>query len=180
MAAERALPSPLAHYDPADLLDALATGIVVLDAQLCVIYANVAAQHLPNGTDLRLDYGPFIQATGTGATSLTATATPFVASAYIGQIVVAEETTNAPVWLTHGHGWPAGRLVYAPRRRARVNSYAAGSSHGTRAAEGRGSTPSARPAATAIAPLLRLAITAPPLAMPARTAICPASLTARW
>ena len=46
MAAERALPSPLAHYDPADLLDALATGIVVLDAQLCVIYANVAAQHL--------------------------------------------------------------------------------------------------------------------------------------
>jgi two-component system nitrogen regulation sensor histidine kinase GlnL len=46
MAAERALPSPLAHYDPADLLDALSTGIVVLDAQLCVIYANVAAQGL--------------------------------------------------------------------------------------------------------------------------------------
>lgn len=46
MAVERYLPSPLAHYDPADLLDALATGIVVLDAQLCVIYANVAAQAL--------------------------------------------------------------------------------------------------------------------------------------
>ena len=37
-------------------------------------------------------------ATGTSSTSLTATSTPFVASAYIGQIVVAEESTNAPVW----------------------------------------------------------------------------------
>lgn len=37
-------------------------------------------------------------ATATSSTSLTATSTPFVASAYIGQIVVAEETTNAPVW----------------------------------------------------------------------------------
>jgi hypothetical protein len=37
-------------------------------------------------------------ATGCTSTSLTATATPFVASAYIGQIVIAEETTNAPVW----------------------------------------------------------------------------------
>jgi two-component system nitrogen regulation sensor histidine kinase GlnL len=46
MAVERVFPSPLAHYDPADLLDALSTGIVVLDAQLCVIYANVAAQTL--------------------------------------------------------------------------------------------------------------------------------------
>ncbi len=46
MAAEYALPSALAHFDPADLLDALATGIVVLDAQLCPVYANVAAQDL--------------------------------------------------------------------------------------------------------------------------------------
>lgn len=37
-------------------------------------------------------------ATATSSTSLTATSTPFVASAYIGQIVVAEESTNAPVW----------------------------------------------------------------------------------
>lgn len=37
-------------------------------------------------------------ATATSATSLTATSTPFVASAYIGQIVIAEESTNAPVW----------------------------------------------------------------------------------
>jgi hypothetical protein len=37
-------------------------------------------------------------ATGSSATSLTATSTPFVASAYIGQIVIAEESTNAPVW----------------------------------------------------------------------------------
>ena len=36
-------------------------------------------------------------ATATSATSLTATATPFVASAHIGQIVVAEESTNSPV-----------------------------------------------------------------------------------
>jgi two-component system, NtrC family, nitrogen regulation sensor histidine kinase GlnL len=46
VAVERNFPSPLSHYDPADLLDALATGIVVLDAQLCVVYANVAAQTL--------------------------------------------------------------------------------------------------------------------------------------
>jgi hypothetical protein len=39
-------------------------------------------------------------ATGSSATSLTATGTPFVASAYIGQIVVAEESTNAPVHAT--------------------------------------------------------------------------------
>lgn len=36
-------------------------------------------------------------ATAAGATSLTATGTPFVTDAYIGQIVVAEESTNSPV-----------------------------------------------------------------------------------
>src|SRR5258708_18783 len=46
MAVERASPSALSHFDPADLLDALSTGIVMLDAQLCAIYANVAAQDL--------------------------------------------------------------------------------------------------------------------------------------
>ena len=46
MAAEHHVPSALSHFDPADLLDALSTGIVVLDAQLCAIYANVAAQDL--------------------------------------------------------------------------------------------------------------------------------------
>ena len=46
MAAEYAIPSALAHFDPADLLDALATGILMLDAQLCPVYANVAAQDL--------------------------------------------------------------------------------------------------------------------------------------
>jgi two-component system nitrogen regulation sensor histidine kinase GlnL len=40
------LPSPLSHFDSADLLDALTTGIILLDAQLCPIYANVAAQDL--------------------------------------------------------------------------------------------------------------------------------------
>lgn len=48
--AERALalesdpPSVLSHFEPADLLGALSIGVVVLDAQLCVIYANGAAQ----------------------------------------------------------------------------------------------------------------------------------------
>src|SRR5579864_1572534 len=46
MASEGALPSALSHFDAADLLDALSTGIVMLDAQLCPIYANVAAQDL--------------------------------------------------------------------------------------------------------------------------------------
>lgn len=36
--------------------------------------------------------------TGATSTSLTDSGAPFVASAYIGMIVVAEETTNAPVW----------------------------------------------------------------------------------
>ena len=44
--AERNFPSALSHFDPTDLLDALSTGIVMLDAQLCPIYANVAAQDL--------------------------------------------------------------------------------------------------------------------------------------
>jgi two-component system nitrogen regulation sensor histidine kinase GlnL len=46
MAVERFLPSAIAHFEPADLIGALATGIVVLDADLCVVYANVAAQDL--------------------------------------------------------------------------------------------------------------------------------------
>jgi two-component system nitrogen regulation sensor histidine kinase GlnL len=46
MSLEGASPSALAHFDPADLLDALTTGIVMLDAQLCPVYANVAAQDL--------------------------------------------------------------------------------------------------------------------------------------
>jgi two-component system nitrogen regulation sensor histidine kinase GlnL len=46
VAIESNLPSALSHFDPADLLDALSTGIMMLDAQLCAIYANVAAQDL--------------------------------------------------------------------------------------------------------------------------------------
>lgn len=46
MATEHSLPSALSHFDPTDLLDALSTGIIMLDAQLCAIYANVAAQDL--------------------------------------------------------------------------------------------------------------------------------------
>ena len=46
MATEYPLPSAISHFDPTDLLDALSTGIIMLDAQLCPIYANVAAQDL--------------------------------------------------------------------------------------------------------------------------------------
>jgi Signal transduction histidine kinase, nitrogen specific len=46
VAPERESPAWLTHYDPAELLDALSTGIVLLDGQLCAIYANVAAQDL--------------------------------------------------------------------------------------------------------------------------------------
>jgi two-component system, NtrC family, nitrogen regulation sensor histidine kinase GlnL len=46
LAAESNFPSALSHFDPTDLIDALSTGIVMLDAQLCAIYANVAAQDL--------------------------------------------------------------------------------------------------------------------------------------
>ena len=34
MAVERFLPSAIAHFEPADLIGALATGIVVLDSDL--------------------------------------------------------------------------------------------------------------------------------------------------
>ena len=46
MASEHSFASVLSHFDPADLLNALSTGIILLDAQLCPIYANVAAQDL--------------------------------------------------------------------------------------------------------------------------------------
>ncbi len=46
MRVEPGSPSALGHFDPAGLFDSLATGIIVLDAQLCAIYANVAAQDL--------------------------------------------------------------------------------------------------------------------------------------
>ncbi len=46
MATEHYFTSPLSHFDSADLLDALSTGIVVLDSHLCLIYANVGAQDL--------------------------------------------------------------------------------------------------------------------------------------
>jgi len=38
--------SPLSHFDSTELLDALSTGVVVLDSHLCVIYANVGTQDL--------------------------------------------------------------------------------------------------------------------------------------
>ena len=44
MSALREFSSPLSHFEPTELLDTLSTGIVVLDGQLCPIYANVSAQ----------------------------------------------------------------------------------------------------------------------------------------
>jgi len=41
---DNAWSSPLSHFEPTELFDSLSTGIVVLDAQLCPIYANVSAQ----------------------------------------------------------------------------------------------------------------------------------------
>lgn len=46
MAIESLAPSPLSHFDSAELLDVLSTGVVMLDAHLCVVYANVGAQDL--------------------------------------------------------------------------------------------------------------------------------------
>jgi two-component system, NtrC family, nitrogen regulation sensor histidine kinase GlnL len=46
MTPERFAPSAIAHFDPAELIGALATGVIVLDADLCVVYANVAAQDM--------------------------------------------------------------------------------------------------------------------------------------
>jgi two-component system nitrogen regulation sensor histidine kinase GlnL len=46
MAIEALGPSPLSHFDPAELLDVLSTGLIMLDAQMCVVYANVGAQDL--------------------------------------------------------------------------------------------------------------------------------------
>ena len=44
------------RFDCGELLDALSTGLVVLDAQLCVVYANVGAQDLL-GMSLRQAHG---------------------------------------------------------------------------------------------------------------------------
>lgn len=46
MALDSLMPSPLSHFDSAELLDVLSTGIVMLDSHLCTVYANVGAQDL--------------------------------------------------------------------------------------------------------------------------------------
>jgi two-component system, NtrC family, nitrogen regulation sensor histidine kinase GlnL len=46
MATEYFTPSPLSHFDSAELLDVLSTGLIMLDSHLCVVYANVGAQDL--------------------------------------------------------------------------------------------------------------------------------------
>jgi two-component system nitrogen regulation sensor histidine kinase GlnL len=61
MAVERSLPASLAAAETAALVDALATGIVVLDADLHVLYANVAAQDLLAAGMARARGRPFIE-----------------------------------------------------------------------------------------------------------------------
>lgn len=56
------MPSALAHFDAADLLDALSTGIVMLDRQLCPVYANVAAQDLLAASINHMRGRPFAEA----------------------------------------------------------------------------------------------------------------------
>ena len=46
MAGDYGSPSALSHFDPAELLDVLSTGVLMLDAQLCLTYANAAAEDL--------------------------------------------------------------------------------------------------------------------------------------
>lgn len=46
MTIEYGHPSALSHFDSGPLLDAMSTGIILLDSALCPIYANVAAQDL--------------------------------------------------------------------------------------------------------------------------------------
>lgn len=62
--------SPLAHFDTAELLDALSTGVVVLDSHLCVTYANVGAQSLL-GVGLNQTRGRPISELFADTTSLT-------------------------------------------------------------------------------------------------------------
>ena len=46
MAVERLFETFAAHHDPSDLLDALLTGIVLLDADFRIIHANVSRNRL--------------------------------------------------------------------------------------------------------------------------------------
>lgn len=46
MAVERLFVASAGSFDPAELLDALATGVLLLDAEFIVVHANVAAQDL--------------------------------------------------------------------------------------------------------------------------------------
>jgi two-component system nitrogen regulation sensor histidine kinase GlnL len=69
MAGESPAASPLGHFDPGEMLDALSTGLVVLDAELCVVYANVSAQNLL-GLSLRQARGHPVSELFTGARPL--------------------------------------------------------------------------------------------------------------
>jgi two-component system nitrogen regulation sensor histidine kinase GlnL len=71
MSVDSFAPSPLAHFDSAELLDALSTGILMLDEHLCVVYANVGAQDLL-GVSLNQSRGRPIQELFRDATALRA------------------------------------------------------------------------------------------------------------
>jgi hypothetical protein len=63
------------------------------------LLTNAGRDHVAKALGAKLGFGVIgTIATASSATSLTATSTPFVASAYIGQVVYAENSTSAPVW----------------------------------------------------------------------------------
>jgi two-component system nitrogen regulation sensor histidine kinase GlnL len=69
MASDSYVTSPLAHFDFTELLDGLSTGLMVVDSQLCVIYANVGAQDLV-GVSLKQARGQPISALFAGSQPL--------------------------------------------------------------------------------------------------------------
>ena len=60
----QAASSALAQFDPADLFEALSTGIILLDEQLCAIYANRVAQKVMQFTLGTARGRPFMEVVG--------------------------------------------------------------------------------------------------------------------
>ena len=94
--------SPLEHFDSTELIDALATGIAVLDAQLCVVYANFGAQDLL-GIGLNQARG---RPVGTLLVNPTEIETLLRRSLEHGETCTAPELTLTPLSINHGERAP--------------------------------------------------------------------------
>jgi two-component system nitrogen regulation sensor histidine kinase GlnL len=90
--------SPLTHFNTVELLDALATGVVVLDAQFCVVYANVGVQDLL-GIGLNQARGRPFSALLVNAAELQALLRRSIEH---GETCSAPELTLTPVAAHHG------------------------------------------------------------------------------